>query len=665
MYQKEEDYIEIILTDIMMSDDGKYKFKGLFLPNDSYVFFIKEDGEDNYNTLLDIDITNSIRDPSKIMDFYEGKMSNMEDNTITKSILSDNANKLSDKINIDIESAKSLLEDMFTQLANTMDYDIEYHNETLDKSEYEHTTIEHRQHMGEDERIIHETIINHLNNQEDIEIRDLRNRLIDVLRKGSGLRKIRTLLHQYLTKKYHIILRKNVGGIYQLDPIANGYSYKTHDDIITLLKDDFGEDLVSDDDLKQAITFIGDRLEPQYNIVKFPNCIYDMETMEIIEPTEPVFTLIESQYNYNPSAKSTILKDFLYSSLARNTAEETEKVIKGLKQIVGYFFTSGNRLNIIPILTGVAGGGKSVFTNILTSIFGSNKISDVSFQEMENNPHGTSALANKHLNFIRDSDDRIIETNSFFNKVMGYDDIPCNPKFKDPYMLPKDEVPKTMLICNNIPKFRDYKQAMIERIVIIEFMIKFRGTDKQDPDLERKILDNPEEIEWLIYESLEAYKEIHTQKDFILKMDETQTRELVDKHTNPINFLLQKLILKHDPEAVREDTEFASNNHTFVVTDELLSVIIELSKDYGVDVPLGTNNRKDKSKLLKAIKDEFDLHDGEVIKVRDSDGDYRDTVRQYKTQTQRINGIVKRIYPNLMVTDLYKEKLEQIKQNDN
>ena len=95
-----------------------------------------------------------------------------------------------------------------------------------------------------------------------------------------------------------------------------------------------------------------------------------------------------------------------------------------------------------------------------------------------------------------------------------------------------------------------------------------------------------------------------------------------------------------------------------------MSVIIELSKDYGVDVPLGTNNRKDKNKLLRAIKDEFDLHDGEVIKVRDADGNYRDSVRQYKTQTQRINGTVKRIYPNLIVTDLYKEKLEEIKTND-
>ena len=662
MYQKEDDYNEIILTDIILSDNGKDKFQGLFLPNDSYRIFIKENTE--YETLLQIDITNSISDPSKVMNFYDGKVSNQEDNTIAKSILSDKSNELSNILNIDIEEAKSMLEYILTQISNTMEYDLQYHNETLDKSEFEHTTIEHRQDIGEDGKIIHETINNYLNNKDDIEIEELRNRLISVLEKGTGLRKIRTLLHQYLTKKYHIILRKNVGGMYQLDPIANGYSYKTHDDIITLLKSDFGADLVSDEDLKQAITFIGDRLEPQYNIVKFPNCIYDMETMQIIEPNEPVFTLIESQYNYNPNAKSTILKDFLYSSLARDTEEETEEVIKGLKQIVGYFFTSGNRLNIIPILTGVAGGGKSVFTNILTSIFGSNKIADVSFQEMENNPHGTSALANKHLNFIRDSDDRIIETNSFFNKVMGYDDIPCNPKFKDPYMLPKDEVPKTMLICNNIPKFRDYKQAMIERIVIIEFMIKFRGTDKQDPDLEKKILDNPEEIEWLIYESLEAYKEIHTQKDFILKMDENQTRELVDKHTNPINFLLQKLILKHDPEAVRDDTEFASDNHTYVVTDELLSIIIELSKDYGVDVPLGTNNRKDKNKLLRAVKDEFDLHDGEVIKVRDADGNYRDSVRQYKTQTQRINGTVKRIYPNLIVTDLYKEKLGDMKTND-
>lgn len=656
MEKNKEDYEEIILTGTLLSDDGNNKFKGLFLPKDAYVIFIKEN--QGYETLMEIDITNSISDPDKIMDFYDGKVTNPEDNTIAKSILSDKSNELSKKLNTDVEYASDMLEDILTQIANTMEYDLQFQNETLDKSEFENTTFEHRQNMGEDEKLIQERIFYHINRQDDIETEELRDRLINGVKSGISLRKIRTLLHQYLTKKYKIILRKNVGGMYQLDPIAKGYCYKTHDDIITQLKEDFGDDLISDEDLKIAVTYIGNRLEPQYNIVKFANCIYDMGEMKIIEPNEPVFTLIESQYNYNPNAESTILKDFLYSSLARDTDEETEKVVKGLKQIVGYFFTSGNPLNVIPILTGVAGGGKSVFTNILTSIFGSNKIADVSFQEMENNPHGTSALANKHLNFIRDSDDRIIETNSFFNKIMGYDDIACNPKFKDPYMLPKDEVPKTMLICNNIPKFRDYKQAMIERIVVIEFMIKFRGTDKQDPDLEKKILDNPEEVEWLIYESLEAYKEIHTQKDFILKMDENQTRELVDKHTNPINFLLQKLILKHDVEASQSDIDFST--YTYIITDELLSIIIDLSKDYGVDVPLGTNKRKDKYKLLKAIKDEFDLHDGEFY--IGSDG--KEYQRPYKTQTQRIDGVIKRIYPNLMATDLYKEKLQKFNKND-
>lgn len=654
--KEKEDYNEIVLTETILSDDRNTEFKGLFLPKDSYMIFIKNNGK--YEKLLEIPIAKGIGDPEKVIRYYEDNISNQDQKTVADSLLNNGANELAENLNIDTGTAKEVLEDILTQISNTMEYDIQYRDDRLDKSEVEHTTTKQIHNLTDNEKIIHETIYNYHNKRDDIEIVELHDRLVNAITNQISLRKIRTLLHQYLTKKYKIILRKNVGGMYQLDPIANGYCYKTHDDIITLLKEDFGADLISDEDLKIAITYIGDRLEPQYNIVKFPNCIYDMESMEIIEPEDPVFTLIESQYNYNPNAESTILKEFLYSSLARETEEETEEVVKGLKQIVGYFFTSGNRLNVIPILTGVAGGGKSVFTNILTSIFGSNKIADVSFQEMENNTHGTSALANKHLNFIRDSDDRIIETNSFFNKIMGYDDIPCNPKFKDPYMLPKDEVPKTMLICNNIPKFRDYKQAMIERMLVIEFMVKFRGTDKQDPELEKKILDNPEEIEWLIYESLEAYKEIHTQKDFILKLDENQTRELVNKHTNPINFLLQKVILKHDVEASESDIDF--NTYTYVVTDELLEIIIGLSKDYGVDVPLGTNSRKDKYKLLRAIKDEYDLHDGEFYIGNDG----KEYNRQYKTQTHRLNGDIKRIYPNLIVTDLYKEKLENLNTND-
>ena len=49
-----EDYNEIILTGTILSDDGNQRFKGLFLPKDAYVIFIKE--TKGYEILLEIDI---------------------------------------------------------------------------------------------------------------------------------------------------------------------------------------------------------------------------------------------------------------------------------------------------------------------------------------------------------------------------------------------------------------------------------------------------------------------------------------------------------------------------------------------------------------------------------------------------------------------------------
>lgn len=650
-----EIYNEIILTDTIMTDDFKYRFQALFLPNDSYIIFKETNGV--YETFLKIDIVNSISDPLCVMGYYEGTIKTQEHYNNIKNAIDTNTNKIKEMLNVSQSLASEIIESIFTGLENTMQYDIRDANNTLDASETEYLTRVKRKNIGDNEKSIYDAIFEYLNKKDDIELTELRERLIGALERGTQVRKIRALLQEYLTKKYGVILRKDVGGIYILDPIANGYSYKTHDDLIILLKQDFGANLVSDDDLKIALSYIGDRLEPQYNIVKFPNCIYDMEKMEIIEPNDPVFTLIESQYNYNPNAKSTVLKEFLETSLERPTKEETNEVIKGIKQIIGYFFTSGNNLNVFPILTGVGGGGKSVFTNILTAIFGTEKIADLSLQEMETNTHGTSSLANKHLNFIRDSDDTTIESDSFIKQLTGNEPIQVNPKNKPQYILPKEEVPKTMLICNTIPSFRTYKESLIERLVIIEFLIKFRGTDKQDPNLEKKILDDPQEIEWLIYESLEAYKEMtNNGEDFILRIDDIRTRELIDKHTNPINYLLQKVILKHDYEATKTELEFPTNNYTYVITDDLLAIIVELSKKYGVDVPLGNNPRKDKYKLMNAIKIEYDLIDGEVINV-----DGQDKVRPYKTETKKINGQSVRIYPNLIVTDEYKETLQILK----
>ena len=485
------------------------------------------------------------------------------------------------------------------------------------------------------------------------ELEELKANLVPKLKDGTKPTKTRKELASYLEDKHGIILRKDSGELYQRD--RTGYTFISLDDIILLLSRDLGANIVSNKDVLEAIDSISSRLVPTHNIVKFPNIVYDISNFKEIEPKEPIFSLVECKYNYNPEAESTILKEFLYSSLARETEEKTEETVKGLLQLIGYLFVSGNPLNILPILAGVSGGGKSVLTNILTHIFGKDKIADLGLQQMNKDPHGLASLSNKHLNFIRDSEGGLIEDNGNLKKLIGNEDIGVNPKYKPPYIIPKEEVPKTVLIANNIPRFRT-KSDIINKLVIIEFLVKFRGTDKENPYLEEEILANPQEIEWLVYNSIEAFKEIEQSQDFILKLPIDETLKLMDKHTNPISYLLSLVIIEHNP-AKAQETEKP------ILTHELNQVLIYLAGVYGVDIELDKKGLIPARLLLSAIKKEFNLEDGETVPNPDG---YNDINRKYETRTIYIRDNLAdeieyyREYPNLIADEKYWKVLKEL-----
>ena len=662
-----EKHTEMVLTD-KIEIEGM-KLQALYLPKDSYqIFHEKDDG--TYNELTSIRVMNENLCLENINTYfnYPSSITDSSMQTDITSIINHTLLIMSLQWNMDESNAKEILEKVFTELNNTMEFDENYNEDALPEDEFKYTTIEHYKKLGENEQTIFDRIKTYKDGISNIELDDLKLIIKDNMIKTTKQKYTQHLLAKYLSKKYGIILRKNTGDIYKLDGM--GYTHLNHDDLVIMLKDDFGSNIVHDEDIIKALGYISQRLEPQYNIVKFKDCLYNMDEGKVIDPTEPIFTLIESPYRYNPNATSTILKKFLESSLEKKTesgkvdAEETAKTIKGVMQIIGYFFTSGNKYNIMPICTGVGGSGKTVFTNILTEIFGKDRIADLSLQEMEKNIHGTSSLVNKHLNFIRDSDDSMIENISFIKQITGNEQMQVNPKYKNPYVLPKEEVPKTMLICNSIPRFKVYKEELIIRFVVIEFLNKFRGTDKQNPNLEKEILEDDEEIEWLIYQSLEAYKEITKLTDFNLKLNNEDTMELIEKHTEPLNHLLSMLIEKHDPKAW--DTEIkitGDDGKTPIYTDDLSKVMIKQSEILGLSIPL----KKDKippRKLMSAIKTEFDLWDGEIVGIRGDDGRIHEVNRKYITQPYRRNNKTARIYPNLIGTDKYAELLKKIQEED-
>lgn len=458
------------------------------------------------------------------------------------------------------------------------------------------------------------------------------NALIKQFEDRKKIGNARQELAKWLKTGFDIILRKNTHDIYIIDENNDSYTEVTHDELMYKISEILGPQLINDEDLKWALSYISDRLEPQHNIVKFSNCIFDMEKLKLSTTNKSVFTLVETPYRYNPNAQSTVLKEFLFSSLKKDTDEKTEEVVQGVKELVGYLFTSGNPLNLLPMITGISGGGKSVLANILIAIFGKNKIADLKLQEIEKNTHATSSLVNKHLNIIQDSDDSAINNNSLIKQITGNDSLQVNPKHVDPFVLPKEEIPKSIVICNSLPHFKILEQALLERFLIIEFNVKFRGTDKEDPKLLDKILGNDEEIEWFIFESIQAYKEmVEKGNDFVLRKDGDATRELVDKHQNPLNYLLCQLIDEHNPNE--------ANKLGYVYTKELNAAIRHLAEIKGIELTLNRKGLLSSKQVINTIRYEFDLYTPE-----------------YKTSTYAGS----RYYPDLVPNKRYWDIVDQL-----
>ena len=486
---------------------------------------------------------------------------------------------------------------------------------------------------------------------------DIVGELYAAFKNRKGVEKAKRDLGNYLNKECGIILRENTHDLYKLDYSSNGYDSTTIDKIIAELTGIFGDDnLFSTNDVETAVDYISERLTPKYNIVKFRNGLYSMKEHQLITPENPIFTLIESPYAYNPDAEPEYIIDYLYSSLDKGDKEKTDEYVTGVLEYVGYLFTSGNGRNILGWITGIGGGGKSTFANIIQAVFG-NRCADLDFAEIEKNTHSTSILVGNHLNIVREADTGVVTNNKPYKTLVGDEPIPVNPKNQHPYMLAKEEVPKSVMVANNIPPFKNPVLSIIQRFLIIEFNKIFRNTDNDIKDLDDLIINSDADIEWLIYHSLESYKEmVESKKGFKLKLSDAKTKELMYKHSKPVNYIVNKLISKHDKAAFDTDVKIykdAANGETtfskpYIVTGELNDLVVYYAKKDGVEIPFSEKTGKVDGRILtKAIRDEFDFHEY-----------YLDDGKKYSSITDRdVDGKVIRYYPELIKSELYNETL--------
>lgn len=459
-----------------------------------------------------------------------------------------------------------------------------------------------------------------------------------------NVRKSRQRLGHYFKEK-GMILRKSTNTPYLLDKNTNGYDSVDIDNLVIKLDNELfnNQDLVHSNDVKDAIGFVSNRQTPKYNIVKFNNCLYDMVNFKVISANdEPVFTLIEVAHNYNPQAKGEKVEHFLETSLAKpseSEPSEIEELKQGFLEMIGYILTSGNKLNAFFIIAGIGGAGKGVASNLITNIFGSDKVGRLQLQELTpDNRFATAHLENKQVNIVSDSPKKPIEDTGLLKSITGYDDIPVEPKGKDKYTIPKEEVPDMIVVCNNLPKFKDgIEEAIVQRVVIFEFLNRFRGTEEMNPNLLEEILTDPQEMEWLIYNGIEAYKKMITEgNDFKARIDDEKSREILGKFTDPIAHILPRLVKYSDKDISSEDP---------IITTELNQLIRYVAKCESLQIDVLDTKGNIKAKhLTSEIREEFGLG------------------KEWTTTTRHIPQLKesRTIFPNFYKTEEYDVWLEKM-----
>ena len=424
------------------------------------------------------------------------------------------------------------------------------------------------------------------------------------------------ILAKLLIEEFGIIIKapgENILKTYQLDSKTNTFYKITNRDIMNLCVKDMGDDAIIDtDNVAKTVKAITKTKNVDYDLIKFKNGVLNWKTWEFVPKYEkPVLPYLSLDYEFNPHAKpSDLLMNFLMSSFEMGTEEETRTNIRGVLELIGYYLTPGNPKQIIVILVGPGGTGKSVLLSIISSVFGDKpNVCEVSLQDLagKGSQFAKAPLIDAQINIINDMSTESINDVGGIKQITGNTSTPVEVKFEGIETLEPQEIPKTWGSANRFP-FMNGDEALYERIILINMNHKFRGKSNQIESLEEKIKNNETDMEWLIYHSLYAFYRMECEgKRFIHRRSLDETKSEVTKYQDPLSYCISKLFVGYEFEENEEDGKIFDYGGEPILNTELNKVVCALAEEEGLDLRLNNNGQISGKRLTSAVRRALDI----------------------------------------------------------
>lgn len=162
-----------------------------------------------------------------------------------------------------------------------------------------------------------------------------------------------------------------------------------------------------------------------------------------------------------------------------------------LQMLAGLALVPDTSYEVFFILFGEAGCGKTVFLYVLEHLVGSQNVCVLPLSKF-GEKHSTHLLTENLLNIVGDlptNDGRVslhmIE--GILKDVTSGGLLSCERKNQEPYKAPA--IARCVFATNSLPTFADRTNGVWDRLRIVPFDIRFRGTARQNPQLKEEIVE--------------------------------------------------------------------------------------------------------------------------------------------------------------------------------
>ena len=202
--------------------------------------------------------------------------------------------------------------------------------------------------------------------------------------------------------------------------------------------------------------------------INLKNGLLDLETFELVEHTDSIFSTVQLPVNYDPEAKCPQFKAFL-----KTLFEGDRERISLICEALGYALCSDNRHQRMIILWGSSGAnGKSTLLTIFKELLGGDTtVSTVALSDFEDK-FARCQIVDKQVNISSEHSmsRNVLETKTI-KAITGGDSIQIERKFEHPFTY-RPRI-KLIVALNELQRTCDNKNPWFRRLLFIPFYCEF------------------------------------------------------------------------------------------------------------------------------------------------------------------------------------------------